>query len=133
MKPTGWTPPGDKVENDKEQKRREAARKRPIRPPDPSVIGGPKSQQSPTESSQKYSGGLLKSGEGEHFERGRQRMNSYRGIDAMPHSSENLQEKLQSARLGADKQRAVKKSGCVGVLLLAAALPLAAVAIALFR
>jgi len=126
---------GKGMENDKEQKRREAARKRPIRPPDPSVIGGGSKPQerSPTESSPKYSGGLLKPGEGEHFERGRQRIQSYHGIDAIPRTSDNLQAKLENPELRRASSMKTKKAGCVGVLLLAAAIPLAAVAVALLR
>lgn len=121
------------MENDKEQKRREAARKRPVRTPDASILEGRKPLPSkPAEGSQKYSGGLLKPGEGEHFERGRQRMQSYRGIDAMPHSSDALQDKLTGLTSGRSEVK-VKKSGCMGVVLLAAALPLAAVVVALLR
>ncbi len=96
------------------------------------MIEGQKPQTvKPTDASQKYSGGLLKAGQGEHFEREQTRLNRYKGIDAMPRS-DGLEAKLNRDQSSSQQQVKVK-SGCLGLLMLAALAPVAVLALLLAR
>ena len=96
------------------------------------MIEGQKPQVvKPSDTSDKYSGGLLKPGQGEHFEREQARLNRYKGIEAMPRT-ENLEEKLYGMRDSGQSKIKVKSS-CLGLLLLAALVPVAALVLLLAR
>lgn len=88
------------------------------------MIEGQKPQAvKPDETGAKYSGGLLKPGQGEHFEREQARMNRYKGIEAMPRS-DGLEERLTRDPSNSQRQAKVK-SGCLGILLIASLAPFA--------
>jgi hypothetical protein len=115
------------VEREQDKQKHSAAR-RPIRLPDSSMIEGQKPQATkPDETASKYSGGLLKPGQGEHFEREQTRMNRYKGIEAMPRS-DGLEERLNRDQ-SSSQQQAKVKSGCFGLLMVAGLIPLAALLI----
>ncbi len=89
------------------------------------MIEGQKPQAvKPDETSAKYSGGLLKPGQGEHFEREQTRLNRYKGIEAMPRS-DNLEERLNRGQSD-NVPKAKTKSGCLGLLMAAGLIPFAA-------
>lgn len=112
------------MEREQDQQKRTTAH-RPIRLPDSSMIEGQKPQATkPDETGNKYSGGLLKPGQGEHFEREQNRMNRYKGIEAMPRS-DGLEERLNRDP-SSSKPQAKAKSGCFGLLIVAGLIPLAA-------
>ena len=123
------------MENEQEKKQRPVTRRPPIREPDSSLIEGQRPiPVRPQDASSKYSGGLLKPGEGEHFEREQTRMNRYAGISARPGSSADLEEKLFGVQSTQQQQPKIKtKSGCFGMLLLTIGLPLAIVALLSLR
>lgn len=118
------------MEREQDQQKRTTTR-RPVRSPDSTMIEGQKPQAvKPDETGAKYSGGLLKPGQGEHFEREQARMNRYKGIEAMPRS-DSLEERLTRHQSeGATKPKV--KSGCLGLVALGL-LPLAALVLMLAR
>jgi hypothetical protein len=121
------------VETDQENKNRDTAHRRPVHAPDQNLIEGQKPipvRQQDAES--KYSGTLLKPGEGEHFEREQTRMNRYKGISARP-TSAGLEEKLFGNTSPQPETKVKTRSGCLGMVLLASALPVAAALLAYYR
>lgn len=122
------------MENEQEKKQRSTTHRKPVREADHSLIEGQKPiPVRPQDATSKYSGGLLKPGEGEHFEREQTRMNRYSGISARPGSSADLEEKLYGAQSAQSQPKVKTKSGCLGLILLAAAVPLIAIMLVWLR